>query len=99
MIIHTVTFTTKHAKGSDEEREFLRAGIALAELPMVHNFQFLKQISDKNDFEYGFSMEFESEIDYQAYNSHPVHVEFVETRWLPEIENFLELDYVKSDKF
>lgn len=67
--------------------------MALGDLPMVQSFRCFRQVSAKNDFDFGFSMEFVSEEDYQAYNQHPVHVAFVSTRWIPEVENFLELDY------
>lgn len=97
MIIHTVVFKTKHALGSEEERDFLKAGIALGELPMVRNFQCYKQVSKKNDFEFGFSMEFMSQRDYDAYNEHPEHRDFVQSRWQSEIEDFLEIDYLKYD--
>ena len=38
-------------------------------------------------------MEFSSAADYQSYNQHPDHVHFVQTRWMPEVTDFLELDY------
>ncbi len=95
MIIHTVAFKTKHPQNSPEEKSFLDAGVALGNLPMVQNFQSYRQVSLKNDFEYGFSMEFASQSEYDAYNNHPEHVHFVETRWKPEIESFMELDYIK----
>lgn len=98
MILHTVAFTLKHTPGSAEERDFLDAGLALADLPMVNRFQCFRQISEKNDFDFGFSMEFESEEDYQAYNAHPVHSDFVASRWIPEVARFLELDYVTYDR-
>lgn len=97
MIIHTVAFKTKHESGSKEERDFVGAGTALGQLPMVANFQCYKQIGKKNDLEFGFSMEFASEVEYEAYNNHPQHIEFVETRWKPEVEDFIELDYVKYE--
>lgn len=95
MIIHTVAFKTKHLPGSEEEKNFLEAGIALGKLPMVRNFQCYRQISRKNDFEFGFSMEFVSQHEYDAYNEHPEHVDFVESRWKSEVEKFLEIDYVQ----
>lgn len=97
MIIHTVAFKTKHSQGSKEEVDFLRAGKALGNLPMVGNFQCYKQVSQKNEFEFGFSMEFASPIEYAAYNAHPDHVKFVETRWIPEVETFIEIDYVNYE--
>jgi len=95
MIIHTVVFKTKHEKGSEEEKDFLKAGIALGKLSMVNNFQCYKQVSAKNEFEFGFSMEFTSKQEYDAYNNYPDHLDFVETRWKLEVENFMEIDYIK----
>lgn len=95
MIIHTVTFRTKHQSGSEEESGFIEAGMALGNLSMVNNFQCYKQVGTKNDFDFGFSMEFGSQKDYEAYNRHPEHVRFVEAKWTSEIEDFIEIDYVK----
>lgn len=97
MIIHTVVFKTRHPSGSQEEKSFLQAGIALGDLPMVANFQCYRQISQQNEFEFGFSMEFNSELDYEAYNVHPEHLEFVEARWKNEVDKFMEIDYVKHE--
>lgn len=94
MILHTVAFSLEHSKGSKAEQDFLAAGMALAKLPMVKNFRCYRQVGLKNDFDFGFAMEFESEEDYQAYNQHPLHQNFVETRWKKEVSDFLELDYV-----
>ena len=38
-------------------------------------------------------MKFASEADYEAYNVHPQHVDFVENRWEKEVEQFMEIDY------
>ena len=38
-------------------------------------------------------MEFENEILYQQYNSHPDHVYFVQQYWLNEVDDFLEIDF------
>ena len=97
MILHTVTFKLKHDPDSDQEKDFLDAGKALSALPMVRDFKCYKQVSEKNDFDFGLAMAFESEADYQAYSEHPSHVEFVQNRWIPEVVDFLELDYVDYD--
>ena len=97
MIIHTVVFKTEHPQGSLNEKDFLQAGTALGKLPMVNNFQCFRQVSEKNDFDFGFSMEFKTQLEYDAYNEHPEHVNFVETRWKTEVKEFLEIDYVKYD--
>ena len=76
------------------EAACMNAAQTLASLPTVQNFECLRQVSPKNDFDFGFSMEFESKEGYEAYNIHPEHVRFVETRWKPEVADFLEIDYV-----
>ena len=94
MIRHTVAFKLKHSSGSESEAAFLKAAQVLSSIPTVRNFEWLRQVSRKNKFEFGFSMEFASEQDYEAYNNHPEHVRFVETRWTLEVAEFLEIDYV-----
>jgi hypothetical protein len=93
MIRHTVTFRLRHASGSPEEQSFIAAARVLADIPGVANFEQLRQLSNKNEYSFGFSMEFEDDAAYQAYNVHPVHAGFVADRWVPEVEDFLELDY------
>jgi len=93
MIRHSVVFKLKHKKGSAEEASFLEEAKALAEIAVVQRFECLKEISPKNDFEYGLSMEFVDQAAYDEYNTHPDHVAFVNDRWLSEVEAFLEIDY------
>jgi hypothetical protein len=93
MIRHTVVFRLKHAKGSAAEKKFLADADVLATIPGVKKFEKLRQVSKKNDYAFGFSMEFDSEAAYQGYNDHPEHVRFVNERWLPEVAEFLEIDY------
>ncbi|HEY8577090.1 MAG TPA: Dabb family protein [Devosia sp.] len=93
MIRHTVVFTLKHVADSAEEADFLRQAKVLATIPGVEKFEQLRQVSPKNDFAFGFSMEFADEAAYSGYNEHPAHVAFVRDRWVPEVERFLEIDY------
>lgn len=93
MIRHTVVFKLGHSAGSQEERDFLRSAQKLAGIPGVKKFECLRQISRKNIYEFGLSMEFDSMEDYQVYNGHPDHVQFVQTRWIPEVSDFMEIDY------
>ena len=94
MIRHTVVFSLKHAAGSAEEEAFLRDARVLAAIPGVEKFEELRQVSPKNDFAFGFSMEFADQAAYEGYNSHPDHVAFVRDRWVPEVDRFQEIDYV-----
>ena len=93
MIRHTVVFKLKHAAGSEAELDFLRSARKLATIPVVKNFECLRQVSEKNRYEFGLSMEFTSEDDYQIYNAHSDHTNFVQTRWIPEVTDFMELDF------
>jgi hypothetical protein len=93
MIRHTVVFRLKHAKGSAAETTFLTAADVLATIPGVKKFEKLRQVSTKNDYAFGFSMEFDDAAAYQAYNDHSEHTRFVKERWGPEVEDFLETDY------
>jgi hypothetical protein len=54
----------------------------------------LRQVSAKNDYAFGFSMEFADQSAYSGYDQHPDHVAFVRDRWVPEVATFLEIDYV-----
>ncbi|MUT66489.1 Dabb family protein [Paenibacillus sp. NEAU-GSW1] len=93
-IIHSVIFSLKHAAGSAEEQRFLADGRAiLSSIPTVKEFRVLRQVSPKNTYDFGFSMVFDNKADYEAYNVHPLHVDFVANRWEKEVEKFLEIDY------
>ncbi len=93
MIRHTVAFRLKHAPGSDAERDFLQAACALAKIKGVQKFECLRQTSVKNPFAFGLSMEFADVAAYAHYNEHPDHVAFVHGRWIPEVAEFMEIDY------
>jgi len=92
-IRHTVSFTLAHPSGSAEEAAFLAAAAALAAIPGVEAFEVVREVSPKNAFLFGISMEFADEAAYAAYNEHPAHVAFVQERWLAEVADFLEVDY------
>ena len=92
---HTVVFTLVHPEGSEAEGEFLEAAGGLATIPGVEAFQLRAEVSPKNDYRFGISMEFADRRAYERYNDHPDHVRFVQERWLSEVANFLELDYAE----
>jgi len=97
MIRHTVVFKLKHGKGSQAERDFIQAIRKLMEISTVKKFECLRQISKKNPYEFGVSMEFSNMQDYQTYNTHPAHVLFVKSRWIPEVQDYMEIDYEPLD--
>jgi heme-degrading monooxygenase HmoA len=97
MIRHTVVFRLKHPSGSAGEARFLEAAGELATIPGVEAFEKLRQVSAKNNYAFGLSMEFATEADYHGYNVHPAHVAFVNDRWIPEVAEFMEIDYAILD--
>jgi len=98
MIRHTVAFRLKHQPGSVAEDDFLAAIARLAEIPGVEAFERLRQVSPKNAFTFGLSMEFADAEAYRGFNEHPDHVRFVQKRWIPEVADFLEIDYAPLDR-
>jgi hypothetical protein len=93
-IRHSVSFVLRHPPGSAEEADFLAAAARLADvIPGVEDFEVLREVSPKNPFVHGLSMEFADRAAYETYNEHPEHVAFVEKRWLAEVTDFQEIDY------
>jgi Stress responsive A/B Barrel Domain len=88
VIRHPVIFSLKHVRGSPEEARFLKDAKVLTAIPGVGNLEQLKQVCPKNEYDFGFSMEFALQAEYPAYN-----VAFVRDRWVPEVAKFLEMDY------
>jgi hypothetical protein len=97
MIRHTVVFRLKHLSSSVAEMVFLRAASELASIPGVERFECLRQVSAKNPFSFGLSMEFADAATYQRYSYHPDHLRFVQERWLPEVVEFMEIDYIPHE--
>jgi Stress responsive A/B Barrel Domain len=94
MIRHTVVFRLRHPAGSSEEAAFLDAAREqLTTIPGVERFEVLRQTSAKSGYRFSLSMEFADAAAYDNYNEHPVHVGFVQSRWIPEVEEFQELDF------
>ncbi len=91
-IRHVVAFTLSHEVGSAEEQSFLQALGALAGIQGVEAFEVLMEVSPKNGYRWAVSMEFAGRAAYDAYDSHPDHVAFVQGRWVPEVTDFLEVD-------
>lgn len=94
-IRHTVMFNLKYDADAPETDKFLQDGQRiLSALPMVKNFEVSRQVSSKNEYKFYFSMVFDNQEAYTAYNEHPEHVKFVKERWETEVTNFLEADFI-----
>jgi hypothetical protein len=93
MIRHTVVFNMKHPKGSPAEAKFIEDALLLAKIPGVTKFERLREVHPRNNYTFGFSMEFADQAAYDAYTNHPDHVAFVKEKWIPNVAEFLEIDY------
>jgi hypothetical protein len=97
-IQHTVVFRLIHPAGSPGEADFLAsARSTLTEIPGVEDFTVSRQVSQKSELAWQFSMRFADQATYDAYNSHAAHVEFVATRWQTEVAAFQEYDFQEHD--
>ena len=76
-------------------RRVIAAVGRLAAIPGVEAFEVLREVSPKNGYRFGISMEFADSTAYAGYNDHPDHVRFVQERWVPEVADFLEVDYAR----
>ena len=94
MIRHAAIFRLSHSKGSSEEAGFLAALSDLRTIPGVESFEIAREISPKNPFDFAVSMTFADQAAYHGYDQHPRHVAFVQTRWIPEVAEFMEHDTV-----
>jgi hypothetical protein len=97
MIRHTVVFRLIHERGSQQEKDFLTRARKLQEISTVKNFECLRQVGTKNQFDFGLSMEFENQDGYDFYNTHPSHQTFLKDCWVPEVKEFMEFDYVRLE--
>lgn len=95
MIRHSVILKLKSDIDTESRQAFFAAIDELAAIPYVQKFEVLKQISPKNKFEYGISMEFDTQDKYDSYSNHPEHVAFVQNFWIQNVEDFLEIDYTQ----
>jgi hypothetical protein len=93
MIRHSVIFILKQTVSPKEKQAFFEAVDTLSKISGVQKFEVLKQISLKNKFEYGLSMEFDTIELYDFYSNHPNHLHFLQNFWLKYVEDFLEIDY------
>ena len=93
MIRHSVILKLKEQLSTKDNEAFFEAVNKLAAIPDVQKFEVLKQISPKNKFEYGISMEFDNQEQYDTYSTHPEHVAFVQNFWMNAVDDFLEIDF------
>ncbi|CAM3581258.1 Dabb family protein [Paenibacillus lupini] len=92
-IHHMVIFSLKHAMGSEEAEAFMRdVESQLTMIPVVKQFHAFR-LKPNNPLDYGISMVFDSEEDYQTYVTHPLHDDFEDNRWKIEATQGMVIDY------
>jgi len=92
---HTVVFSLTHARGSAEEADFIQwAKTTLTSIDFVKDFVVNQQVSPLSDYTWQFSMVFDDQAEFEAYNTHPTHVMLLETRWAAEVPSAMQLDFV-----
>ena len=93
-IRHMVVFNLIYPKDSPEAKKFIADSVEiLGAIPYCSQFDQCYEVSKKNDYDYGFSFDFEKAEDYQAYNVDPAHVKYVKERWDVEVAKFMEIDF------
>lgn len=90
---HTVFFKLIHEKNSVGEQIFFDETKKLSKIPSVNSFQIVNESSSKNNFDYGLIMTFSDQPAYHEYNRNPLHLKYVQEIWLPQVADFLELDW------
>ena len=93
-IQHTVVFRLNN--GADDRPTSSLRHAGSRRFGGVKDFEVLRQVGQKNDFTHGLSMWFDDQSAYDSYNNHPDHLAFVNDVWLPNVADFLELDYVRT---
>lgn len=96
-IRHSAIFRLSHNAGSAEEASFLVALARLQSIPGVEGFEIAREVSPKNGFAFAVSMQFADQAAYDAYNADPLHVAFVQGRWIPDVAEFMEHDTISLD--
>lgn len=96
MIQHTVSFKLKHKSDSEQEKEFLEnSKNILCAIPQVLDFKILKQVSNKCDYNFCFSMYFKNQENYETYNLCEIHKRYVEKIWINNVTDFQEQDFIE----
>ncbi len=73
---------------------FCARGLGFDSQQWLQNFRVLKQTSQKSKLAFGLTMNFADQAAYDAYNNHPDHVNFVQGTWIPNVEEFQEIDHI-----
>ncbi len=93
-IKHLVIFSLKEDIDNEEAQHFLQEGQQmLTSIPVVQDFEVLREISHQNDYQFGFAMEFANKSDFDFYLTHPFHVQFLQTRWKTQVSKFMEMNF------
>ena len=95
MIRHTVVFRLRHPAGSAAEADFLRTRARAADADPRRRALRGAAPDGERRARTASRSRWSSPTRRRtpAYNAHPDHQAFVQGRWIPEVEEFLELDF------
>ena len=97
MIMHTHVFSLKHPSGSPEEKQFLVDADNIAKFHGVKNFRVWRQISTQTECQFGISMEFDTDEDFEEYMKDRPHLDFAFARWFPAITLSRDITFKSLD--
>jgi hypothetical protein len=84
---------TEEAGGAGADAFFAKAEALLWPIPHASGVARYSQTNAMCPYEYGFSFDFATQGDYDAYNTHPDHIRFVEEWWKTQVSGFMEIDF------
>lgn len=103
MIKHIVLFSFKDSFTAIEiEKLYLSLGHLKTFIPQIKSYSYGKNNSNENlshNFDYGFVMEFESEIERDFYLKHAEHLKIVNEIIHPNLKNGLDSVLVLDFKY
>ena len=94
MIRHAAIFRLNHPAGTAAEAAFLRDLAGLGAIAGVQAFDIAREVSARNPYHFAVSMQFGDQAAYDAYSADPLHVAFVQGRWIPDVAEFMEHDTI-----
>ncbi len=91
-VVRMLFFNLKYEVDSPEARTFLEGTDVLRDIPAVVEFDVLKVRSNKFNYDYAIRIVFKDEDGVDQYVKHPIHNDYVENEWKPNVTEGLLID-------
>lgn len=97
MITHVVVFWTDKPH-AENQQALIEGSKKLGEIPGVLEYRYGKPVESTrgavdDSFSAAISMTFANQEDADAYQVHPIHKEFLETTFKPNVKRFVVYDF------